>query len=107
MSVSDLKLAANRKNAKHSTGPKTREGKSRSRCNALKHGLLAQEVLLPWEGREEAEQLKHLVASLVHYYAPQGPVEEILVETIATLYWRKRRALRAEGGAIQAGLQRV
>lgn len=37
--MSVKRVAANQKNAKRSTGPRTAEGKSRSRQNALKHGL--------------------------------------------------------------------
>ena len=37
--TSDRQLAANRRNAKKSTGPISRSGKSRSRQNALRHGL--------------------------------------------------------------------
>ena len=37
--ISPRKLAANRANARRSTGPRTREGKRRSSRNALKHGL--------------------------------------------------------------------
>jgi uncharacterized coiled-coil protein SlyX len=37
--ASDLKLAANRRNARKSTGPKTNKGKRRSARNALSHGL--------------------------------------------------------------------
>jgi hypothetical protein len=33
------KIEANRRNAVHSTGPRTMAGKARSRRNALKHGL--------------------------------------------------------------------
>jgi hypothetical protein len=38
---------ANRRNAEKSTGPRTGEGKSRSRFNALKHGMTAQTVPRP------------------------------------------------------------
>src|SRR5262245_35463685 len=104
MSVSDRKLAANRKNAKLSTGPKTPEGKSLSRFNSLKHGLLAQEVILPGENAREFERL---VAALVADWEPEGRVEEILLERIASLSWRLRRVARAEGGAIRVRLQKV
>jgi hypothetical protein len=37
--TSELQVAANRENAKKSTGPKTRRGKSRASGNAVRHGL--------------------------------------------------------------------
>ena len=40
---------ANKENAKHSTGPRTAEGKQRSSQNALKHGLCALDPLIPGE----------------------------------------------------------
>jgi hypothetical protein len=47
MTISARKLAANQQNARRSTGPRTPEGKARVRHNALKHGLLAKEVIVP------------------------------------------------------------
>ena len=35
-------LAANRRNAQKSTGPKTPEGRAVSKMNALKHGILSK-----------------------------------------------------------------
>jgi hypothetical protein len=49
--TSPRKAEANRRNAQKSTGPKTPEGKDAVRLNALKHGLLCREVLLPGEDK--------------------------------------------------------
>lgn len=45
------KAQTNRSNALRSTGPKTPYGKDASSKNALKHGVLSQEVLLPGEDK--------------------------------------------------------
>jgi hypothetical protein len=50
--VSSRNIAANRRNAWHSTGPRTAKGKDRSRQNALRHGLA---VRPPWSGAIDIE----------------------------------------------------
>jgi hypothetical protein len=60
--VSPAKLAANRANAQHSTGPKTLEGKERSKQNSRKHGFFARQPL------------------------PQGPEGDQLWEAYSDLY---------------------
>jgi len=40
--ATDRQIAANRKNAQKSTGPKTPEGRAAVRLNGVKHGLTAK-----------------------------------------------------------------
>ena len=56
--ATDAQIQANRENAKKSTGPRTPEGKARVSKNALKHGLLAQDSVIP--GEDPAEFDRHL-----------------------------------------------
>ena len=99
--ISDNQLAANRRNAKRSTGPRTPKGKARVKWNALKHGLLARSVVVPLKGGPENRgQFKALLERLHEELQPVGMLEEMLVEQIAVDYWRRRRALRAEASEI-------
>jgi hypothetical protein len=101
MAISPRKLAANQQNARRSTGPRTPEGKARVRHNALKHGLLAKEVIVPLgDEREKRAVFDHLLDDLCQHYAPVGPIEAMLVDRIAVAYWRLRRATRAEVGEL-------
>ena len=58
--ISQKKLEANRRNARRSTGPKSAEGKARSRLNAVSHGLAAQ--LSAVIGAEDIARIADLVA---------------------------------------------
>jgi hypothetical protein len=93
--TSDKKAQANRHNALKSTGPKTPEGKASVRHNALKHGLLTQEVLLP---EEDEEALRELDERLRAELQPEGEMEDLLVEQIVATQWRLRRMRRVEAG---------
>ena len=66
--VSERKLVANRKNAKRSTGPRTVQGKARTRFNALKHGLLAKQIMFSPDGALLDEGLRQLCESLRDKY---------------------------------------
>jgi hypothetical protein len=93
--TSAKKAQANRQNALKSTGPKTPEGKANVRQNALKHGLLAQEVLLP---DEDEKVLMEFDERLRAELRPEGEMEDLLVEQIVATQWRLRRMRRVEAG---------
>ena len=46
-------IEANRRNAQHSTGPITLQGKDKSSQNAIKHGLFSNVPLITGEQEEE------------------------------------------------------
>jgi hypothetical protein len=58
---SKKQIAANRHNANRSTGPRTQSGKSRSRANALRHGLLSN-ALKDFALAAETEELARRIA---------------------------------------------
>src|ERR671917_356761 len=93
--TSEKQVQANRRNALKSTGPKTSEGKAAVRLNANKHGLRAQEVLLPGE---DPEALKELDVNLRAELQPVGEQENLLVDGIVAAHWRLRRLRRVEAG---------
>jgi hypothetical protein len=85
---------------RRSTGPRTIEGKNRSKNNAAKHGIFSKVVLLPGESRVEFESL---LKGLRDYLQPVGTLEIIFVDKLAALLWRQRRSLIAEGAEIRKG----
>ena len=93
MPTSEARIRANRENARRSTGPKTPEGKARSRCNALKHGLTGQGVALPTEDKIEIEER---FIALQEDMKPSTDLSEQLVRRVAFLTVRIRRSEKHE-----------
>ena len=91
-------IAANRRNASKSTGPTTEEGKQRSRCNAVRHGLTAETVI---GALEDVEDYKAFEAAITADYDAQSAVERELVLRLAGLLWRLRRATTIETGLFE------
>jgi hypothetical protein len=91
-------IEANRRNARKSTGPVTEDGKQRSRCNAVRHGLTAETVI---GALEDAEGYQAFEATIVADYDAQSAVERELVLRLASLLWRLRRATTMETGLIE------
>ena len=89
--TSTKRIEANRRNAQRSTGPKTAQGKSRVRLNALKHGLTAATVVIPGE---DADLLDARVEDWKGDFRPRGAIEGYLVERAAHVSWQLDRADR-------------
>jgi len=101
--MSSLKqIEANRLNALKSTGPRTEEGKRRSRCNAIRHGLTAETVIA---GPEDPVDYESFEATIIADYDPTTAVERELVLRLASLLWRLRRATGIETALFQSVMQ--
>ena len=96
--TSPRQIEANRRNASRSTGPITEEGKRRSRCNAVRHGLTAETVI---GALEDAEDYEAFEAAIIADYDAQSAVERDLVLRLASLLWRLRRATTMETGLFE------
>lgn len=90
--VSPKKLAANRQNAKRSTGPQTAKGKQRAAENSYQHGFYATRLFPNQEAlsRDWADY-KRILEGYWNHYSPVGDVEKLLVEKIAAESLRLRR----------------
>ncbi len=72
--VSEKQLKANRRNAKLCTGPKDT---SKTKLNALKHGLHSNQVIISGESREEFDEL---ACKISEEFNPRDGLETILVD---------------------------
>ncbi len=96
--TSPRQIDANRRNARKSTGPTTEEGKARSRCNAVRHGLTAETVI---GALENVDDYRAFEAAIIADYDAQSAVERELVLRLASLLWRLRRATTMETGLFE------
>ncbi|HXB77988.1 MAG TPA: hypothetical protein VNX23_11395 [Bradyrhizobium sp.] len=97
-------IEANRRNAQLSTGPVTEEGKTRSRQNAVRHGLTAETVI---DALEDAEDYAAFEMAITADYDAQSAVERELVLRLASLLWRLRRATAIESGLFKIQAQHL
>jgi hypothetical protein len=94
----------NRRNAQRSTGPRTPEGKNRSKFNALKHGLTAQTLVLPGE---DAAALQARLDAWTTDLRPGNVIEQFLIERAATVSWQLDRADRADTARLASIIRTV
>ena len=91
-------LAANRANALRSTGPRSVEGKSVSRFNALKHGVDAASVTLPGEA---PDAYRALADAYDETYKPPTVMHRFLVDSMIRADWQKQRLQRLEADLLR------
>lgn len=93
---------SNQENALLSTGPITEKGKAIVSKNAVKHGIFTNDLVIEkGDGKEKKEHYVELLNNLIDCLNPQGQLEYLLVEKIATDFWRLRRVLRFEMASIR------
>src|SRR5438132_10866080 len=95
--TSERKIQANKANALKCTGPKTAEGKARSRCNAIKHGLTGRGIVLPPEDQALFQQR---MGAWTYDARPEGGIQVYLVAGAVLASVRADRCARNEFVAI-------
>ncbi len=92
------KLAANRRNAQKSTGPRTRAGKRRVALNARSRDLCPQELERELRARgEDSGEFRRLHRDLISIFRPQDVAGVGAVEWLARTWWEKARRIRRPG----------
>jgi hypothetical protein len=90
--TSEAKIAANRRNAQRSAGPRTAPAKARVRRNALRHGLAAVVVNDP----AVATEVGRVAAALCDPGAAPSDRERALIVAEAQVTLKRIRRVRAE-----------
>jgi hypothetical protein len=95
--TSKAKIESNRRNAKKSTGPRTPQGKLVSSRNALRHGLLSTQALLP---DEDLELFATLTREMIAKVEPRDALDECRMQDAIMSVWRRLRVQRMESATI-------
>jgi hypothetical protein len=96
--TSNKQIEANTENSKLG-GVKTTEGKEVSKFNAVKHGIFRQTIT-----EYESDFYSDIFLQLKEQLLPEGILEEILVERIATCYVKLYRVAKSEQEHIKASI---
>jgi hypothetical protein len=100
--ATEAQIAANRQNAKKSTGPRTAEGKARSSRNGTTHGWCSQAATL-----EEAERVQDLVESWSADDPESRERDGALLRAAALAFVRSERIAEAEAAAAVEGREKA
>src|ERR671915_79815 len=86
-------------------GPKTPEGKLAVRFNASTHGILSlQPIVNAYERPQDWENHRQAIMDSL---APEGGMEQLLAERVASCSWRLNRVLLFESETIAASQEGV
>ena len=99
--ATEKQIAANRRNAAKSTGPRSPEGKARSSMNALKSGVDAEAEIIPGEN---PAALAELTNQYLQRWRPTTPEQRCYVDTLIRNDWVLSRLARAESDLWQYGM---
>ena len=104
---SERRIQSSRANGARSHGPVTPAGRLKSAYNNLRHGILAETVVLE---DENSETFNEILAALTREFDPQTEAQLGLVETMASARWRlmriwsiERQTLKSEIGKHDPG----
>jgi hypothetical protein len=98
--IGQRQVAANRRNALRSTGPRTAAGKTAASQNAVRHGLRALTPVV--RGVEREGDWRAHRTGLVRALAPVGYLEQCLADRVASLLWRLARVTHYESETLAA-----
>jgi len=99
--ASAKQVAANRRNAQNSTGPRTPQGKAHVALSALKHGLQAGPFVQGMLAlHEDPRAYYRLLGDLLASLRPANPLQRMQVEDIARLRVEKQRLERARAALV-------
>ena len=93
--ISKKQLLANRRNAKKSTGPKTKQGKLAVSKNAIQHGLDAEKFVVIGEKIDDLNEFRD---RLIDQLKPQSVHQEIVVSKMIDVAIRLKRIPIIEAG---------
>lgn len=95
--ITQKQLEANQENAKLG-GVKTEEGKEIVKYNAVKHGLLSQQIVMEDESPEELFELEEKIREELN---PTGEIQNFLVDRVVSGMWRLKRLLKIERNGME------
>jgi hypothetical protein len=108
MTNSNVELVGSGRNIlAKSTGPRTAEGKRRTKHNAIRHGIFANLVLTDQSFQESLPDYKKLLDGLCDAIKPCNALDQALVEALAFEFLRLSRIYRADAQIAPRMFERV